>query len=394
MTHNADSLYSTSKIVHHPEVLEKLRNGDTVPPIFVQWFPTNLCNQACEFCSYGHWKGNSQGPPPDQWKNHNLFDDRVYMPQDKMYETIDCLHDMGVKAVEITGGGEPTTYPYFKQLVTGIAMAGMELALVTNGVLLTEDLARRVMRDCNASWVRVSLDAGNAAKYAATRHAPESHFTKACSAIEQLVRFKTHPEARVGVGYVVDRHNWNTVYSGIETAFNCGADNVRLSVAFTPEGNERWNPAHISEAHSQAEAATAKFKRDGFSVSNLIMERWQNTICTFQNYPYCYWKEIGCIIGADGNVYSCCSLAYNKAGLVGDIRNQTFKEFWYSTEAVDWRQSHRPCYNCPVFCLYERRNREALCFTDHPGQGITSCQLVHATSYPNRCVAGRGFRTV
>ena len=356
------NLYSAAKIAYHHDVLQKLRNGEVQSPIFVQWFPTNRCQQACRHCSYGHWKNNSQGSSPNNWKNHQLFDEHTSMTREKMIETVDCLAEMGVKAVEITGGGEPTTYRFFDEMIERIANAGLELALVSNGILITDDRAKLIMKQAKASWARISLDAGTRESYARTRCVPEHHFDKALSSIVYLVSHKTHPEAKVGVGYVVDTSNWDSVYNGISLAAACRADNVRVSVAFTPEGKSRWKEEQILEANRQAEAAKMEFEARirGFSVSNLIMERWQNTTLGHQNYPYCYWKDIGCVIGADENIYSCCSLAYNQLGLEGSIHSQNFQQLWYGS-AETWRRRHRPCYDCPVFCLYERRNRKALC---------------------------------
>lgn len=364
---DANQIYSTSKIVWHPEVLDALRYGNTVRPIYVQWFPTNLCNAACNFCSYGHWKDGKQGPPPERWKNNELFEDNVSMPVDKMRETTDCLHKMGVKAVEISGGGEPTTYPHFDELVSRLSTDGLEIALVTNGVLVDQKRAQFLMQENKAVWVRVSLDAGDEESYCTTRNVPKSQFYKALEAIGYLAQNKTHPESRVGVGFVVDTSNWNKVYQGVQLAYEHGADNVRLSVAFTPEGSDRWRPSQMEEAQRQAKEAKSVFEnqKKGFSVIDLINERVSNTYQPVQNYPYCFWKDVACVIGADCCVYSCCSLAYNTQGIVGSIKNQSFEELWYSSGVVDWRQEHKPCYDCPVFCLMEQRNRNTLrCMID------------------------------
>jgi MoaA/NifB/PqqE/SkfB family radical SAM enzyme len=355
--------YDSAKIAHHPDALRKLRDGESQSPIFIQWFPTNFCEQACRHCAYGHWKDDSQGSPAEMWKNHQLFDERTYMPRDKMIETIDCLSAMGTKAIEITGGGEPTIYPFFDEMVERIAAMGLEVALVSNGVRITEDRARLVMQDARASWARISLDAGTRESYVRTRNAPSDHFDKAAEAIASLVSYKTHPEANVGVGYVVDTDNWDSVYDGIMLSADYGADSVRVSIAFTPEGKTRWKEECIFEADRQVKAAAAELetKKPDFAVFNLIMERWNNVALDHQNYPYCYWKEIGCVIGADSNIYSCCSLAYNKLGLIGSIQDRSFQQLWFGNEASSWRRRHRPHYDCPVFCLYERRNRNALC---------------------------------
>ena len=361
------SPYSTTKIAHHPEVLEALRVGADWPPLFVQWMPTNLCNQACEFCSYGHWKPGTQGPPASAWKNNKLFDEKQFMPQAKMQETVASLHALGCKAVEITGGGEPTTYPWFDEMVESIGKTGMEVALVSNGVLLTPDRVKR-LADVPFTWARISIDAGSPETYCAIRHVPQGHFTKALQGLERLAKAKSHPEARVGMGYVIDRKNWHDVYMGCRIAKDHGADNVRVSVAFTPDAMNRWAPSQIDEAIDQVRRAKQDFESHDFHVSNLSRERWDNLLHTKQAYPYCYWKDVACVIGGDCKVYTCCSLAYNPMGLIGDLREQSFSKLWKSPEARTFRMRHNPRVDCPVWCLFERRNLDALKFIADPAE--------------------------
>jgi hypothetical protein len=46
---------------------------------------------------------------------------------------------MGVKAVQITGGGEPTAHPRHADIFRAVLDRGLDLALVTNGVLLRDE---------------------------------------------------------------------------------------------------------------------------------------------------------------------------------------------------------------------------------------------------------------
>lgn len=65
------------------------------------------------------------------------------------------LKERGLKAVILTGGGEPTAYPQFNELVQWISVQGLSVALITNGTL-----SSRVKPDTwkAFSWVRVSLN--------------------------------------------------------------------------------------------------------------------------------------------------------------------------------------------------------------------------------------------
>jgi hypothetical protein len=108
-------------------------------------------------------------------------------------------------------------------------------------------------------------------------------------------------------------------------------------------------------------AAKRDFECDTFRINDLSTERWHNVALGRQEYPFCAWKEIGCVIGADQNVYACCSWAYNPMGLMGSIKTQSFEEMWTGDGAA-WRKAHDPRTDCRIHCLYERRNTTALTY--------------------------------
>jgi len=282
-----------------------------------------------------------------------------------MLETLRCLGSLGTKAVEITGGGEPLTYRYFGIMIEEIVRQGMEVALVSNGTLLDEFKAG-ILGDANFTWARISIDAGTSEQYSDIHQVSAAHFTRAWKAVEYLACRKRREEAVVGVGYVVDRQNWMGIYQGCLLAKEHGADNIRVSLAFTPERRERLSMDIVKAVCDSVSLAKAQLEDSSFRISDLSAERWDNLAKDHQGYPFCYWKEIGCIIGADSQIYSCCSLAYNPRGLVESIVDRDFREVWFDKEVVYRRQRHQPRLDCPVWCLYEQRNLQAIRFIIDP----------------------------
>jgi MoaA/NifB/PqqE/SkfB family radical SAM enzyme len=80
--------------------------------------------------------------------------DRI--PFETIKEYIELLLTRGLKAVILTGGGEPVLYPHFNELVSWIKKeCNLPVALITNGTLFD-----RVDKDVldMFSWIRVSLN--------------------------------------------------------------------------------------------------------------------------------------------------------------------------------------------------------------------------------------------
>jgi MoaA/NifB/PqqE/SkfB family radical SAM enzyme len=208
----------------------------------------------------------------------------------------------------------------------------------------------------NWKWARVSIDAGNPEEYTKTRRIPEKHWNLAWKAVEKLANQRKDPEQRVGVGYVVDSTNWSGVYEGCRLAHEHGADNVRVSVAFTPQNLSRFPEGALELAGKQAQQAKLDFP--GIQVNDLVSERQGNILAEKQDYQYCAAKEVLCVVGGDQKVYHCCSLAFNPLGLIGSIEKQSFRKLWESS--ADLFKRHDARTKCPIPCLYESRNKRAL----------------------------------
>ena len=154
--------------MHFKDKIESLPKevNDIKAPIHVRIKPTNVCNHNCWYCAY-------------RAKDLQLGEDmnvRDFIPKEKMFEIIEDLSDMGVKAVTFSGGGEPFCYPYFLETVKKLSEANIKFAALTNGSKLTGEIADLFAH--NASWLRVSMDACNDENYSKQRGVIKGEFSK------------------------------------------------------------------------------------------------------------------------------------------------------------------------------------------------------------------------
>jgi len=331
--------YSPYKIVHHCDRLEQLKRGEQTVPIQIQLVPSNVCNQGCSFCAY-----RIKGSPSSQ-----IFDPRQMLDTLKVYETVDCFAEMGGKAIHVTGGGEPLVHPDITHIFDYILNSELDLALVTNGSRLTPDMCA-ILAD--SSWVRVSVDSGNSETYSALRNTGPNEFDKVVSNVEKLVEYKN--KNIIGIGFVVVKENYSEIVQAARLFKDIGVDNLRISAAFVPQGAAYFKP-FFDEAHDLAQAAQ-ELSDDYFHVFNLFDDRIHDMFDGTQDYGRCPSKDLISYVGADYNVYTCCTLAYNKKGLVGSIKDQTYKELWESREKRGMFINHSPMWACRIPCMYENKN--------------------------------------
>jgi len=354
MSLDSPNCYATDKVIYHPRIVQSFMAhcSHEMFPVFVHLMPQNFCNQNCEFCSYRM----------QDWKNSQNFDARSHLSWERLQKLLHEFHDMGVNALEITGGGEPLAYPDIHKLFDELSTMPIETALVTNGTLLKERTADLLYRT-HLQWARVSIDAGNKKNYCKIRRCPESHWDMAWRGISRLVSRQTHQT--IGIGFVVTEHNYMDIFELCSRAKNAGVDNVRISVAFTTKGADILSQEQKMEARKQLEEAS-KLNCRVFKVVDLFDERLNNLRLSAekQDYDYCGIKDLLCVIEGQGNVYTCCTLTGMKAGFIGNIMEQSFDKLW--SDRVKWREEFDPRKMCKCTCLYEKRNQVILGLRNPP----------------------------
>jgi MoaA/NifB/PqqE/SkfB family radical SAM enzyme len=327
------SAYSDLKILHHPGRLAQLRAGEQIAPAHLQLIISDLCSQSCNFCSY-RWDGNVSNQlfhvlNNDGTKNHNPA---RFIPYQKITEILDDCRAMGVGAVQFTGGGEPTVHPRHLDTFNYALDCGLEIALVTHGVLLKPQTIETLTR---AAWVRISLDAGTPETYAAIRGVPASQHGRALANLKAMcaARDRTGSNVVVGVGFVVTKDNWREVELATRAAKEAGADNFRISAVFQPDGDEYFKSFYDEAAALCRD--TERLSEGRFRVVNMFGERLVDLRLGSPDYQTCSYMQFTTYIGADQNLYRCCTTAYNERGLVGSLKEQSFKDLWESQAKRD-----------------------------------------------------------
>lgn len=322
--------YSGAKVLFHGKRLEALRAGEQPNPLHVQIILSDLCNHDCSFCAY-RMSGYTSNQlfnviREDGTQNHNP---NRMITTAKAHEILDDCERMGVRAIQFTGGGEPTVHPDHIEIFGRALDLGMRCALVTNGNRLQpgwEDVLPFF------SWLRVSLDAGTPETYASVRRVKPTAFHKALANI-QAIRTQIDAQmtaAVLGVGFVVTRENWSELYEAVRLAKENGAHNVRIGAMFSQMGATYYDG--MIEPIRELEMRAKELQGDGFLVFDLFGQRVDDLFQGAPDYQFCGFEHFTTYIGADLNVYRCCNTAYNERGLIGSLKDQTFDALWQSYE--------------------------------------------------------------
>lgn len=289
----------TEKLFLHTDKLKHLLRGDQVDlsyPISVELSLTNLCNLNCIYCSDMELrKSQGMSSQMDLGVLKSLFDD---------------LKNGGTKGIVLEGGGEPTMYTYFDEVVAYAKKGGLAVGLITNG---TRVLSKEILKEFE--WIRVSLDATTGKEYKTLKGV--DLFETVLSNIADYVKYcKT-----VGVGFVVTNNNISQIenlvmrlremhvsYIQLRPVVDCeelypyGIDLEYLKCYETPE-----YAVEISGMRENATSGNGDISCMAHSITN--------------------------VISADGSVFLCGRLnIYNWIPPLGNINQMKFCDIWNSKE--------------------------------------------------------------
>lgn len=168
-----------------------LRRGEAAPrplplaPLSINLDLTTACNYACDHCI--DW---------DQLNTGERHDDAT------LRSALATMVEAGLRSVILIGGGEPTLYPGFVEFVRFAKSLGLDLAIVSNGSRNDRLLAIAPLLG-KRDWIRLSLDAGSNATFAAMHNPSPRTLTldSICAGVADIKA--ASPEVSVGFSFIV-----------------------------------------------------------------------------------------------------------------------------------------------------------------------------------------------
>lgn len=341
---NNSNPYSNLKIFHHFDILNKIKNNERVAPVYIRIKPTNMCNQNCYYCHY-----------KNSYLRLDEYKPQDYIPRDKMLEIVNDMGDMGVKAVTFSGGGEPLLYPYINETMKLVLENNIDLSIITNGTLLSNESAEILAK---AKWVRLSIDSADDSLYSKMRGVPEGTFNSLSNKIHEFSKIK-NANCELGINFVIGKENYSEVYRMAKLMKELGVNHVKFAPVINNE-TEKYHALFKNKVIEDIAKAKLDLEDKSFKIIDLystdFMRVENGTMIFNRAYECCYIKEFICIIAADQKVYYCHDKAYLKNGIIGDLKNRKFSEVWFSEEVTNLFKNFNAKVICSEHCVYDDRN--------------------------------------
>ncbi len=287
------------KLLYSPEKVKNIidkKQPDLSYPISVELTLTNECNLACKYCSDRELR-----------KRQGI---REHMELETIKNLFDDLSMGGTKGIVLEGGGEPTMYQWFNEVVECASDVGLAVGLITNGTkTMDESLLKKF------EWVRVSLDASTSEEYREIKGV--DMFEKVMSNISE---YADHCKT-VGVGYVITNKNISRIEPLIIRLKEAGASYVQCRpVVDSPD----LYPTGVDLSYLKY------YENKYFGVA---IEGMKDNAKPGNDALPCYAHSITSIISGDGSVYICGRLnIYDWLKPIGNIKENRFHTIWNGEE--------------------------------------------------------------
>lgn len=171
-----------SKLMYHKERVNAWLKGERIAPITIDCALTTKCTYKCVYC-YGKMQVINQYPNLDRQVVFNFLSDAA---------------EIGVKAISFVSDGESTCNPCYADAIVFGKSLGLDMALGTNGFLLTTEALEKIL-PC-LTYLRFNISAGDKDRYCEIHGVPENCYDKVIENIKTAVAIKERDNLPVTIG--------------------------------------------------------------------------------------------------------------------------------------------------------------------------------------------------
>ena len=293
-------------------------------PVNVTWEMTLRCNLQCAHC---------------------LSDSGVAASGElaarECLKLVDQLARLKVFQVNI-GGGEPFIKDDFLPIIEYSHEKGLVTCVSTNGMLIDDDLARRLAK-LKMLYLQVSLDGATADVNDRIRG--QGTYQRIIEAVACLARH----QVSFSINTVLTQLNYPQLDDLRKLAGDYGAD-LRVS-RFRPSGRGKTSRSYLGPNKDQLEDFAVWLEghdlvRTGDSFFCLTSENRRR-----KGLDMCGAAKMTCCIAPNGNVYPCAFMQ-EPTFLAGNVRTSGFKDIW-DRAPVFFQLRNLNVESCQTCCRFE-----------------------------------------
>lgn len=304
-----DFRIDSHKLIYHTAKVNQWLEGKDICPIYVEIGPSGACNHRCIFCALDYVGYRKR-----------FIDTKIF--KKRLKEMARC----GVKSVMYAGEGEPLLHKDISELIVHTKKTGIDVAVTTNGVLFTRELAGSCLG--SLSWIRISLDAGTASTYARIHRCSKAHFNQVIKNLTDAVKLREKEgwATTIGAQFLLIPENCNEVVKAASLLRDTGVDYLIIKpFSQHPMSYNRLNRDFHYEDYFCLNDKLKKYSTKNFRIIFRIhtMKKLKEKE---RLYEHCLGLPFWAYIDSKGDVWACSAYLGNVDFLYGNIVKKSFQE--------------------------------------------------------------------
>ncbi len=340
------------KLIFHPDRVSRWQKDELIYPIEMEIGLSGACNHRCIFCAVDYME---------------------YQPQilnsDVLLKNLKDLGQKGLKSIIYAGEGEPLLNINAGLIFNKTKEYGIDVAVSTNGVLLTKELSEYCLDAL--SWIRFSVAGATDATYEKIHQSKSGDLQKVLRNLEAAVKIKKDKNLQItlGVQLLLLPENKHEVVSLAKIMREIGVDYFTVKpFSQHPQSKAKLQvdyseSAEIGNELSNYQTENFKIYFRSKSIENLVCEK---------PYDKCRGLHFMTYMDATGNVFPCIVFMGKEEFIYGNINKQDFVEFWENDRAKRIRNIFDEGFikkNCRKTCRLDEINKY-LHELEHPSSHV------------------------
>ncbi|MFH1593025.1 MAG: radical SAM protein [Candidatus Woesearchaeota archaeon] len=310
----------------------QIRKGEFPLPRFLSFHPNYICNYNCPGCDYRKLN--------DEYK--------LNLSREDLNHLLDEFIKIGIKSIDLCGGGEPLLHPNFIEMAEKIHKNNILFGVYTNGSLLNGKRLDVIAR--YASYVRISLESGTNEVFKKVRNiSDDSEFEKVINNIREAIRLRKElnreKELDISLKFTVGKENKDDMENAINLAKELGVD----FIAFKMYRNVGVEIKDDQETIDKLALFKEKYGKDVLILGDLKKTKIEGK---------CWLSPLIPTVDPFGDVYIC---SYYRHRLdkhrIGNLLKEEFTKLWVSEKHKQLVENIDPD-ECNVYdCKLHKNNK-------------------------------------
>ncbi len=336
-------LIDSHKLYYHVSRLNDWFNGRLIYPIYMEISPSGACNHRCSYCGLDFMEYRAQ-----------------FLREEVLKNRLSEMGKLGVKGIMYGGEGEPFLHKYMTDIICQTKLSGIDVAMTTNGVLLTEDKAEKILS--SMEWIKVSLNAGKKNTYAEIHGTKSEDFDRVMDNLKRAVNVRNNKKysVTIGIQIILLPENENEITLLAKIGKEIGVDYLVVK----PYSQ---HPQSKTTKYSQIKYKDYKYLEDELKAENTehfsVIFR-SNAMTSWDDAQKCYKKCLALpfwsYIDSYGNVWGCSVYLKDNNFYYGNINDSSFQEIWEGErrlKSLKWAQETLDVSKCRINCRMDSINQ-------------------------------------